>query len=278
MNIFNYAIKRTRQEHYLTYFLARLFGNRKIIDYFFLFYIYMRIVDDKIDDEIESNNLKLEYLRNQVELLNLPESELDPETGSSEEKIIKVVKQFDRDYGNFVVKRIKRMMDVFKFDIERLGRRVPRSRLFKFFYIEARVSLEIILFFIIADPNPDIKQTIELGFTSKLSHVIRDLEEDLEEGIINIPAEYEGDRGKWLKEAVELIQEKNKIGYRGIFSVRNFRYGLVCLINTIRYKWELKSFFYPGWRYFNKVMFILESLSRMTGYSLKYLFLSRRQT
>ncbi len=238
MNVFDYCEKHTKEHHSLTYYLARLFGNRENIKYFFLFYSYLRIVDDLIDDQSKDNQEKIKYLDDQQAVLT---EKVEDETDDLEKNIIREIIRFDRNYSGFLTKRILDMFEIFRFDINRLGKYVSRDELFRYYHLESEVSLLTILFFIIPSSKIKIYETVKIGVLSKVIHTIRDLDEDLSEGVINIPLEYKDKSNEYIEWIKTEIPKWIYSGRKGILQVNNMKYAIVCVVNYNRYLSEFYS-------------------------------------
>jgi len=253
MNIFEVCEKHTREEHALTYFLAKLFGRRDCIKYFFLFYSYLRMVDDLIDDNAVEAEDKKKYLNKQDKILN---GDFTSKPDSREVKIISALKEFDAKYEGFLTGNIQKMLKIFRFDLERKGAYITKDELFKYYYLESEASLSTILFFIVPAAEIELYDTIELGLLAKVIHTIRDLNEDLKQGIINIPQEYREhvhDYIAWVKKEYPAWV---KDGRNGIVKVRNFKFALICIINYNRYLAEFHSKLNPGSGIFIRLFFL----------------------
>ena len=204
--------------------------------------------------------------------------EKDPSGLNGKEKeILEKLFLFDKQWDYFLTGKILKMISIFKFDVERIDHYVDIDTLFKYFYLESDVSLATIFFFIVPAKQIDILSTIKIGFVAKLIHTIRDLDEDSKEGIYNIPKEFKKDGIKaWVKFVRKKIREETRNGFRDIPRLGNFKYALVCIVNSNRYKWEFYSTLNPALGLLYRIYFFKKIFLDIFIISLRFLFEKRR--
>lgn len=178
--LFQKAEKITRKSKN-TYWMARLFFEKSTKPYFYLWYAYLRWIDDIVDsaDSKISKKEKLIFLEQQTNLAR----EIHDGVVKSE---IRNEELFLISLDSKLLKTIFEVLMYANYDTRRRGIMQTEKRLNYYLEIEAESYVKIINYFCGSD---DFLIGHHGSIGSEWSHILRDFRSDIETNIINISKE-----------------------------------------------------------------------------------------
>ena len=174
-----------------TYIIGRLMVDKSLKNDFFLAYAYFRWIDDVIDISSKSNEERIIFIKRQRDLIdhlykNEKQDDLTPE-----EKIIAKLISHDKTANSGLKSFILNMFVVIEFDVYRKNRNISQKELTWYLDTLGKSVIDGLLYFIGNDHNyPDTQNKYHAVIGAHITHLLRDMLQDIENGFINIPSEY----------------------------------------------------------------------------------------
>lgn len=174
-----------------TYIIGRLMVDKSLKNDFFLAYAYFRWIDDVIDISSKSNEERIIFIKRQRDLIdhlykNEKQDDLTPE-----EKIIAKLISHDKTANSGLKSFILNMFVVIEFDVYRKNRNISQKELTWYLDTLGKSVIDGLLYFIGNDHNyPDTQNKYHAVIGAHITHLIRDMLEDIDNGFINISCEY----------------------------------------------------------------------------------------
>jgi len=186
----NQAASITRAASKQTYLTIRTLVDKDRIEDAYRAYAYFRWVDDWIDCRVCPKAERLAFIKHQQRLVDdcyrgVPLSGLAPE-----ECLLADLVQQDRDQNSGLYIYIRNMMHVMAFDANRRGRIINQAELDSYIYWLASSVTEALHYFIghdCASPQDPMRYVAVTG--AHITHMLRDMREDVELGYYNLPRE-----------------------------------------------------------------------------------------
>jgi len=200
MNIF--LPLKYKLQNFSTYFITLFFpkGRGKL---FWKVYVYMRWVDDVIDDMKISQDYKKKFLKGQRKFLrDVYANNIKNKLRYGEEGLFDVIKLYSKNKkAKELKKHIFNMMWTFEYDIGRVGKHIKEKEFMKYSrYIGSAYAFVFTLVFDITkymkkydkivkkNNNKSLYQLIsDYAHYAHLIHIIRDYNMDKDMGYINYP-------------------------------------------------------------------------------------------
>jgi phytoene/squalene synthetase len=174
-----------------TYITARLLVDEGLVVDCLRAYAYLRWVDDVIDIEARTRQDRITFINRQRELVARLYSGEQPEGLKPEEQLVADLIGPDRRANNGLHSFICNFLRVLEFDAERKGRLISQSELSWYSGCLGKSVTDGIQYFIGNDHTyPDSNERYLAATAAHITHMLRDMKEDLTEGFINIPREY----------------------------------------------------------------------------------------
>jgi phytoene/squalene synthetase len=249
---------RSSKQSYLT---ALLLADPDLVDDCLRAYAYFRWADDRIDIDLHGRDERLEFIQSQRTLVERLYREEKPGVLLPEEKMLADLIAHSRGRGAGLRSFIDNFLAVLEFDAGRAGRPVSRKELTSYTACLALAVMDGIQYFIgngfpyPRNPNRTLSVT-----GAHLTHMLRDLQEDLAAGYFNIPLEVLDLRGMrladlqgeevrdWVREQVELARSCLRDGRSYIDSLDVLRCKLAGYWYSARFERVLASIESDGYR------------------------------
>ena len=180
----------TWQSSKQTYATARLLVDRDLINDFFRAYAYFRWVDDYVDESPRSSGDSITFIQRQKELINQLYTNNRPNDLVPKEELIADLISHDRGPDSGLQSFIRNMLAIIEFDANRRWRTVSENEL-KWYTASVGKSVTDGLQYFIGNSNsyPDSDYRYLAARAAHITHLLRDLMDDLENGFFNIPHE-----------------------------------------------------------------------------------------
>lgn len=241
------TLSYVRHHNWVTFLLARLYCCRHDRYYSRLLYTYLRTVDDYIDTRERTPQEKKRFLREQRNLIDhLYAGKVLPETS-----MIARIVLYDRYHNNMLRPLIARMMDIFEFDSARQYNNVSEQELLDYSLALGSAYTQLLIRFV--EPRYRVeRENVQLAHACHLSHMLRDFQEDLKLGYINIakqdiktyrvdPYIQDDNFRKWLKDRIAGIREKFKKGNARLDRIPILRIKIIGRLYCFRYQAVLRQ-------------------------------------
>jgi phytoene/squalene synthetase len=173
-----------------TYLTARLLADRDLADDCLRAYAYFRWADDVVDISSQTKAERIAFIQRQEMLIERLYCGKRPDNLSPEEQILADLIAHDRGTESGLHSFIRNFMAVIEFDACRKGKVVSQRELVAYSSRLATAVMDGIQYFIgNGHPYPQTPQRNLAVIGAHITHMLRDLCEDLPAGFINIPAE-----------------------------------------------------------------------------------------
>jgi phytoene/squalene synthetase len=244
-----------------TYYTIRYLVDRDRVPDAYRTYAYFRWVDDCIDQpqsELTERSAFVERQRALMECLYRGQTPLDLTT---EEQMLADLVHSDREMNSGLQTYIRNMMAVMVFDAYRRGRLISQKELSEYTRWLATAVTEAMHYFIghcCASPHNETRYLAVSA--AHIVHMLRDAQDDIRNGYINIPREYleahqiaadevNSDAYRlWVKNRVDLAHNYFKIGARYLSQVQNPRCRFAGYSYTARFTQVLEAIEKSGYR------------------------------
>ena len=178
---------KSSKQSYLT---ARLLADRDLVEDCLRAYAYFRWADDRIDIFLHDPVERMEFLHSQRVLQERLYRDDKPASLSPEEEMLVDLIAHSRGRGSGLRSFIDNFMSVMEFDARRAGQAVTRSELAGYTSCLSTAVMDGIQYFVgNGHPYPRTHDRSLSVTGAHLTHMLRDLHEDLPAGYYNIPLE-----------------------------------------------------------------------------------------
>jgi phytoene/squalene synthetase len=179
---------RSSKQSYLT---AVLLADRDLVDDCLRAYAYFRWADDRIDLDISSDDDRLRFLERQTRLVESCYRHERPAALTPEEEMLAELIAHDRGSPDGLQSFIRNFLWVLEFDALRRGRPVRAQDLDAYSAHLAKAVMDGFQYFIGNShryPKSPDRTLAVLG--AHITHMLRDMREDIASGYVNLPAEH----------------------------------------------------------------------------------------
>jgi phytoene/squalene synthetase len=203
-----------------TYYTAKLLVDRDLVDDFYRAYAYFRWIDDVIDISSRSDEERSAFIKRQKELIDYLYGNYRPDDLALQEQILADLIHNDRGEDSGLQSFIYNMFAMIEFDALRKGRLISQSELNWYIDTLAKSVTDGLLYFVgNGHPYPDETRKYLAGTAAHITHLLRDMHQDIADGFINIPREYLDQNKishqdhehplyqKWVQERVEIARK-----------------------------------------------------------------------
>lgn len=217
----------TRAGSKQTYYTARLMVDKDLVDDFYRAYAYFRWIDDVIDVTSQSDDERFRFITRQKKLIDGLYHKEWVENLTAEEDILKDLINNDRGENSGLQSFIRNMFAIIEFDAIRKQRLISAEELNWYVNTLGKSVTDGLLYFIGNGNNyPESDNRYQAGIAAHISHLLRDMHQDIADGFINIPQEYLEEHQlnptemdtpyykAWIKERVELARANFDEGKR----------------------------------------------------------------
>lgn len=215
----------TFRESKQSFFTMRLLVDKDLVDDSYRAYAYFRWADDVVDEHLTTREERLAFIRGQKDLIErLYGGETPGDLGLEETMIAELIRH-DRQPHSGLRSYIENFLAIIEFDAKRKGRRITEAELRAYTERLALAVTDAIQYFIKnGHPYPEDERRIAGARAAHITHMLRDMREDLPEGYANIPTEYleahaigpeaiESSAFRaWVKSRVEEAREDFRLG------------------------------------------------------------------
>jgi phytoene/squalene synthetase len=174
-----------------TYYTARLMVDKELVDDCYRAYAYFRWADDVIDVESRSSQERISFIQRQRELIERLYRNERPHDLTPEEEIVADLIRHGKEENNKLGSYIRNFLAVIEFDAHRKGRFISQNELTWYSDCLGKSVTDRIQYFVGNDHRYPVAEDRYLAATAAhITHMLRDMVEDIAEGFINIPQEY----------------------------------------------------------------------------------------
>jgi phytoene/squalene synthetase len=174
-----------------TYYTARLVVDKDLVDDFYRSYAYFRWIDDIIDITAQSDGERIAFTRRQKILIDSLYGQEKPDDLTPEENILADLIENDRGEDSGLQSFIRNMFAIIEFDAIRKGRLINDVELAWYLESLAKSVTDGLQYFIgNGHPYPPGENKYSAAVAAHITHLLRDMLPDTEDGFINIPLEY----------------------------------------------------------------------------------------
>ena len=174
-----------------TYFTGRLMVDKDLVSDFNRAYAYFRWSDDMVDASSLSADERISFINQQSELIDRLYNHDHPDNLTAEEEILADLISNDRGNNSGLQSFIRNMFAIIEFDTHRKDCLITKSEL-EWYTNRLAISVTDGLHYFVGNGNPypvtDKRYSAALG--AHITHLLRDMCQDTEDGFINIPREY----------------------------------------------------------------------------------------
>jgi phytoene/squalene synthetase len=210
-----------------TYYTTHLLVDRDLLDDCYRAYAYFRWADDRIDICSQSTGECIAFIRRQKELVDRLYRNERPDDLVPEEEIIADLIRHDRGENSGLRSYIYKFLAILEFDARRKGQLVSEQELTWYSDCLGKAVTDDIQYFIRnGHPYPATDNRYLAATAAHITHMLRDMVEDVPNGFVNIPGEYLKAHGigpedfnspafrAWVRERVKLARQYFREGKR----------------------------------------------------------------
>lgn len=237
-----------------TYYTIRFLIDRELVDDAYRAYAYFRWVDDVVDEHLGSKPEKIAFINRQKELLEACYAGTRLKDLCPEERMLaKLVQNDDRENPN-LESYLRNMMAVMEFDAERRGRVITQVELTEYTRSLSIAVTDAMYYFIGHDEPATIHKARYQSVTAAhITHMLRDMQEDIQSGYFNVPQGYLHVHNlpvtdtksqaiqQWVCNRVKLARKYFREGRESIDQNTNLRRRLAGYAYTARFEWILRT-------------------------------------
>ncbi len=243
------------------FYIALLLADRDLVDDCFRAYAYFRWADDVIDVTLQSDSERIAFAEGQKEIIRRLYAGEFPARLSAEERMLADLVSHDREPNSGLRSFIHEFMWVLAFDACRSGATVSQTDLAEYTSRLATAVMDGIQYFIgKGHPYPMPPERIRAVTGAHITHMLRDMRQDLSAGIINIPRESLASYGldpahadpetlrTWVRERVGEARSEFREGRRYIDSLAVLRCKLAGIWYCAKFERVLDAIERDGFR------------------------------
>ncbi|MBN1305610.1 MAG: squalene/phytoene synthase family protein [Anaerolineales bacterium] len=184
------AHRITWQSSKQSYLTALLLADRDLVDDCLRAYAYFRWADDMVDEVLTDREERQAFIRRQQELAAGLYRGERPDGLCPQERMLADLVHHDRGPGSGLRSFIEKFMGVIAFDANRRGEAISRLELEIYTERLGCAVMDGLLYFIgNGHPYTRTPQRFQAVIGAHMTHMLRDMLEDLPLGFINIPQE-----------------------------------------------------------------------------------------
>jgi phytoene/squalene synthetase len=181
----------TRVSSKQTYYTVRLLVDSNLEEDCHRAYAYFRWVDDCIDELDRTQDERITFIDRQSQLVDQLYKGTRPSDLCPEENIVADLIQHNQDGHSRLRSYIDNFMAILKFDAQRKNRQISQSELNWYSDKLGKAVTDCIQHFIHNGHDyPNAENQYLAATAAHITHMLRDMREDLLNGFINIPREY----------------------------------------------------------------------------------------
>jgi len=248
-----------------SYLTARLLADRDLADDCLRAYAYFRWADDQIDICLSDSEDRSAFIERQKALIDQLYQNTRPDDLSPEEAMLADLIKHDRTPESGLRSFIHNFMSVVTYDANRRGHIPSRHELAAYTTCLATAVMDGLQYFIGNGHPYPMRHDRNLAVTgAHVTHMLRDMLEDLSNGLVNIPAEdiktyniniqevNHVQFRQWVREQVELARYCFQAGKIYIDSLEVLRCKLAGVWYCARFECVLNAIERDGYRLRNE--------------------------
>lgn len=181
----------TRMGSKQTYYTGFLMVDRNLVSDFYRAYAYFRWSDDMIDASSLSSGDRIDFIKRQRDLINRLYNHDPPNDLTTEEEILADLIYSDKGEKSGLQSFIRNMFAIIEFDSYRKDRLISENELTWYTSTLATSVTDGLQYFVgngSLIPASDTRYSAALG--AHITHLLRDMVQDTQDGFINVPREY----------------------------------------------------------------------------------------
>jgi phytoene/squalene synthetase len=239
----------TRRASKQTFYTIRYLVDREMVPNALRAYAYFRWVDDFIDEAAIDHDERVSFIDRQKELIDRSYRQDWPRSLSEEEWMLVDLIRSDGDPNSRLQSYIRSMFAVMEFDALRRGRFITQEELKWYCRCLAKAVTDALHHFIGNRCHyPRVEEQYDAATAAHVTHILRDMCEDVSSGFYNMPGEYLETHGikldefdsvpfrKWVEMRVELARRLFKSGKGYLTKVENLRCRLAGFLYIARFE------------------------------------------
>lgn len=236
--MYKLPVSITRTASPQTYYTIRFLVDRDRVIDAYRAYAYFRWVDNTLDEKHMTSRERLAFVARQQELLHYIRQKASnhPLSLIAEEDLLVESVQNQKTESQRLQIYLQNMMHVMAFDALRRGRLISQQELDDYSWYLASAVTEAMHYFIghwCSSPCGDTRYQAVIG--AHITHMLRDMRDDIDMGYFNIPRELIEDCGiapyaiesehcrAWIKSRVEQARDCFRIGKVYLAQVESWR-------------------------------------------------------
>ena len=181
----------TKSSSIQTYYTMLLLADKELVDECYKGYAYFRWVDDQIDIDINSLKTRLSFINRQKRIINDSYKGKKISGLSPEERLITELISSDTDKDSKLKSFIINFFKIIEFDAYRKDKDISEKNLDWYSETLGKAVTDCLQYFIGNKVNyPESKDRCKAAIAAHITHMLRDLREDIVNGYVNIPIEY----------------------------------------------------------------------------------------
>jgi phytoene/squalene synthetase len=181
----------TRAGSKQAYYTARLLVDKDLVDDSCRAYAYLRWVDDVVDGSSLSDDERISFVRRQRALIDRLRRNESQDDLTAEEEILATLMSHDRGENSGLQSFICSMFAIIEFDAYRKGRLISHQELTWYSDCVGRAVTEGSQYFIgNGHAYPESDNRYRASIAAHITHMLRDMLQDIADGFINVPREY----------------------------------------------------------------------------------------
>ncbi|MFC2053576.1 squalene/phytoene synthase family protein [Chloroflexota bacterium] len=190
------ARETTRSSSKQSYYITRLLVDYDLQEDCYRAYAYFRWVDDCVDDSNLSLEKRIAFIERQIALVERFYKEEQTGYLLPHEEIIRDLIANDRGENSGLKSYIDNFMAILEFDAHRRDRTINQDELDWYSHTLAVAVTDAIQYFI-HNGHPYLESEFRYlaANAAHITHMLRDMRADMDEGYINIPQEYLDSQG-----------------------------------------------------------------------------------
>jgi phytoene/squalene synthetase len=219
-----------------SYFIARFLVDKDLVDDCMRAYAYFRWVDDVIDVSTKTAEERISFINRQKWLVDSLYKKEHPGALTPEERMVADLIAHDRGENSGLQSFIRSFLAALEFDARRKGKLVNQAELTWYSSCLGQAVTDAIQYFIGNNHMyPSTDNQYLAATAAHITHMLRDMIEDIDDGFVNIPREHLEEHGlslvdvdksltrDWVRGQVERARDLFRDGQRYLDQLDSLR-------------------------------------------------------
>lgn len=174
-----------------TYYTVRLLVDKERVNDCYRAYAYFRWADDIVDDLSQSLDERIAFITRQRELIDRLYRNEQPDDPTPQEALIVDLISQHREADSGLESFVRNFLAILEFDAHRKGRLISERELTWYSDCLGKAVTDCIQYFIgHGHPYPAAENRYLAATAAHITHMLRDMVQDMPDGFINIPREF----------------------------------------------------------------------------------------